>query len=79
MKKEELARLNKELASATSNVKSKLKAQIKALSVELKAAEANAKKLAKDLAAEEAKLKQLTAEAEKTQTISTVAVQQSKL
>ena len=78
-KKEELARLDKELATANSGTKSKLKAQIKALSAELKTAEATAKKLAGDLAAEEAKLKQLTAEAEKTRTISTAPVQQSKL
>ena len=78
-KKEELARLDKELATANSSAKSKLKAQIKTLSAELKTAEANAKKLAKDLAAEEAKLKQLTAEAEKTRTVSTAVVQQSKL
>jgi WD40 repeat protein len=78
-KKEDLARLNKELATANSDAKSKLKAQIKTLTAELKTADANAKKLAKDLAAEEAKLKQLTAEAEKTRAVSTAVVQQSKL
>jgi hypothetical protein len=78
-KKDELARLEKELATANSGAKSKLKAQIKTLSAELKTAEANAKKLASDLAAEEAKLKQLTAEAEKTRTVSTAVVRQSKL
>jgi chromosome segregation ATPase len=78
-KKEELARLDKELATANSDTKPKLKAQIKTVSAELKTAEANEKKLASDLAAEEAKLKQLTAEAEKTRTVSTAAVQQSKL
>ena len=78
-KKEEIARLDKELATANSGTKSKLNAQIKTLSGELKTAEANAKKLAKDLAAEEAKLKQLTAEAEKTRTAPTAVLQQSKL
>ena len=79
LRRASLASLRKELATANSGTKSKLKAQIKALSAELKTAEANAKKLAKDLAAEEAKLKQLTAEAEKTRTVSTAVVQQSKL
>jgi WD40 repeat protein len=78
-KKEELARLNTQLASATSATKSKLKAQIKALSTELKAAEANVKKIAKEVAAEETKLRQLTAEAEKTRTVSAAVVRQSKL
>ena len=52
---------------------------IKALSADLKAAEANAKKIAKEVAAEETKLKQLTAEAEKTRTVSAAVVRQSKL
>jgi len=77
-KKQELARLNSELASANSSTKSKLKTQIKTLTAELKSAEQNAKRLAKDLAAEEARLKQLTAEADKTRTAS-ASVQQSKL
>jgi cytochrome c/WD40 domain-containing protein len=69
-KKDELARLNKEIGSADSAAKTKLKAQIKSLSAELKTAEANVKKVAKDLAAEEAKLKQLNAEAGKAHTAS---------
>jgi hypothetical protein len=78
-KKEEVARLNKELAAADGATKSKLKGQIKSLGAEVKTAEATVKKLAKDLAAEEAKLKQLTAEAEKVRTASAGGVQQSKL
>jgi predicted nucleic acid-binding Zn-ribbon protein len=78
-KKEELARLNKEIGSADAAAKSKLKAQIKTLSAEVKTAESDVKKIAKDLAAEEAKLKQLTAEADKVRTASVGAVQQSKL
>ena len=78
-KKEELARLDREIGTANSGTKAKLKGQIKALAAELKTAEANAKKLAGDLAAEEAKLKQLTAEAERTRTASTAVVRQSRL
>lgn len=78
-KKEELARLNKEVGSAQSAAKSKLKAQIKTLTAELKNAELNVKKLAKDLATEEAKLKQITAEADKMRTASVGPDQQSKL
>ena len=69
-RKDELARLNKELGSADSAAKTKLKAQIKTLSAELKTAEASIKKVAKDLAAEEARLKQLNAEGGKTHTAS---------
>ena len=78
-KKEELTRLNKEIGSADSAAKTKLKAQIKALSAELKTAEGSVKKVAKDLAAEEAKLKQLTEAADKVRTASVGAGQQSKL
>jgi hypothetical protein len=78
-KKEEITRLNKELDAADAAAKAKLKGQIKALSAEIKTAEATVKKAAKDLAAEEAKLKQLTAEADKVRTASAGGVQQSKL
>jgi predicted nucleic acid-binding Zn-ribbon protein len=78
-KKEEITRLNKEIEAADAAAQSKLKGQIKTLSTEIKTAEATVKKVAKDLAAEEAKLKQLTAEAEKVRTASVGAVQQSKL
>jgi hypothetical protein len=78
-KKEEVTRLNKELEAADAATKSKLKGQIKTLAAEIKTGEATVKKIAKDLAAEEARLKQLTAEAEKVRTASVGGVQQSKL
>jgi hypothetical protein len=78
-RKEELKRLNDQLASADAATKSKLKTQIKTLTAEIKTVETGAGKAAKDLAAEEAKLKQLTADADKVRTASAGAVQQSKL
>ncbi|MCI0746223.1 MAG: hypothetical protein L0Y58_12535 [Verrucomicrobia subdivision 3 bacterium] len=78
-KQEELAKLNRDSATAASAVKRVLKAQIKNLTAEIRAAEANAKKLARDLAADESKLQQLTDTADKTRTASASAVEQSKL
>ena len=77
-KKEELTRLDKEPGAPTSGTKSKLKAQIKTLAAELKTAEANAKSWRK-IWLPKRQLKQLTAEAEKTRTVSTAVIQQSKL
>jgi hypothetical protein len=78
-KKEELGRLNQELGSGDAAAKAKLKAQVNTVSSEVKKLEAAANKTAKDLAAEEARLKQLTAEADKVRTASAGPVQQSKL
>jgi len=74
-KKEELKRLNDQLALADAATKPKLKAQLKTVTAEIKTAEAGASKSAKDLAAEEAKLKQLTADADKVRNASVTAVQ----
>jgi hypothetical protein len=78
-RKEELGRLNQELGSGDAAAKAKLKAQVNTISSEVKKLEAAVHKTAKDLAAEEAKLKQLTAEADKIRTASAGPVQQSKL
>jgi hypothetical protein len=66
-------------AAKDSATKSKLRAAIKTITGEIKTAEAEAKKLAAAVAAEETRLAKLRAEYERVKTASSSAVQQSKL